>query len=116
MPATRRRFTWEYRPDGVEDPEALAFQVNRTLTEFCEDWPQWYSDPEVNGWQLGPIQFSITVVSRDQWWVGRRALRVLSAIRAFTDVEINMVTEVSVERLPPHEHRGKTWLAEHRSQ
>lgn len=107
--------TWEYSPTASQDPGEIAAMIRRTLDEFCQDWGQYYADPGVDGWELGRIQFGVTVTSRDQWWVGRRAKRVLSAIRAFTDVDIDLVKQVSVDRLPPHDHRSAAWLEEHRS-
>jgi len=114
MPATRRRFTWQHDPDEPRDAEFLAAQCMNILNSFCAEWPQWFSDPEVTGFGFGVLQFAVTVESRDQWWVAKRAKRVLAAVQAFTEVPITLVSEVSVSRLPPHDHRGRRWLEENR--
>ena len=113
MPATRRRHTWEYTPQYTTWARMYADQISTVLDDFCERWPQWYYDPQVSGWSLGFVSFSITVESRDQWFVGRRALRLLSAIRVHTDIAVTDIQHVSVEKLPAHDHRGKTYLKEH---
>lgn len=109
MALSRRRYTWEYRPEVSSTAQKLSDQVADVLGEFCESWPQFYSDAEVDGWGFGVVRFSLTVYSRDQWWVGRRALRVLSAVRVFTKIPVTQINLVSVNRLPPHDHRGRAY-------
>lgn len=112
MALSRRRVTWEYTPEYTWLAKLYADQAQKVLDDFCDRWPQWYADPLVTGEALGFVQFSITVLSRDQWWVGRRANRILSALRVYYDFPVAQVTVVSSDRLPPHDHRGKTYLKE----
>jgi hypothetical protein len=102
MAATRRRFTWRWRG---EDATLLAAQVRGVFGVFCDEWPTWYVEPKVSGEAYGIVEASITVVSRDQWWVQKRARRLLAALARHTDVPVLQADEETV-RLPPHEHRG----------
>jgi len=109
MALTRRRFLWHYPAPVAQDAEYVCAQVRRVLTHFATEWPQWYADPHVTGQAFGLVEFGITVFSRDQWWVAKRVRRLLTALRNDTEMFMGAVFEAS-EKLPPHEHRGKTYL------
>jgi hypothetical protein len=109
MPATRRLYTWSWRPPEPRDADYLCHQVQRVVDEFLTDWPSWYSDGSVSGGSFGLVAFSVVVTSRDQWWVAKRVRRLLTAVSLHTEVPVLLLNEHCV-KLPPHTHRGKRYL------
>lgn len=110
MPTTRR-FAWTYKPTRMEDAYRLCAQARGVVGTFCEGWPQWYGEPKILGGSLGVVRVEVTITSRDQWWVDKRARNLLEAFRRHTDIPALELTE-DKNKLPPHEHRGKTYLKE----
>jgi hypothetical protein len=108
----QRRYTWLYVPDDPREAEYAGTQAARQLVSFADLWPRYFRDPEVTGHALGVTEFSITVCSRDQWWVAKRSRRLLAAIEEFTEIPLHLVSEVDVQGLPVHDHRSNAWLAE----
>lgn len=108
-----RRYTWEHRPHDRDDAEKLTAAVTRVLRQHCEDWPQWFSLPQVTGSRFGILQFEVTVSSKDQWRVRQRARKLLAEIQLATSVPLRLISEVQVLRPEPHDHpnRGARWRA-----
>jgi hypothetical protein len=115
MTWTRRRYTWRHDPDEPRDAEYLGAQAARVLSIFCASWPRYFRDPEVTGHAFGVTVFSVTVESRDQWWVAKRSRRILSAMQRFTQIPLKLVSEEEVARPEVHDHRSTEWLNIHSS-
>lgn len=111
MPA-HRRYTWEHRPSDPADAATLAARCAIVLKEACTNRPQFFSNPKVTGSLLGILQFSVTISSKDQWRCSWRARKLLADVQLGADIPLRLVSEVSVLRLPPHQHpnRGSRWL------
>ena len=58
---------------------------------------------------FGILEFRVTISDRDRWWVGRRARFLVDAVRAETDLPLDLVSEEQT-KLTVHMNRGKWHL------
>jgi hypothetical protein len=98
-----RRYFFE-QPGNWSEPDYNI--VLRILQHACEvSW--WYNEPEVQGQDIGQLNFSFTVSARDQWWAHKRAIHLATTCyvalgRWEKDVPVPMW-----RALEPHTNRGR---------
>lgn len=107
------RYVWRFEPREREDPMRLAGLATAVLSERVRRWPGIYLEGKVEGYLFGILDFILVIRDKDRWTCHRKARRLLARIQRLTDIPLNRVAEVELERPPVHSNRSNAWLAEH---